>query len=86
MESIPSSANVEFRLIVFRSRIPAKKFLVLKDADLLLQVQLEFEELSTGGRGLSDVGRRTKQKDEVITGRGSSYELFSQKKKRYNGG
>jgi len=38
-------------LIVFRSRIPAKKFLVLKDAELLLQVQLEFEEQSTGGRG-----------------------------------
>jgi len=35
----------------FRSPIPAKKFLVLKDADLLLQVQLEFEEQSTGGRG-----------------------------------
>ena len=51
MEYIPSSANVEFRLIVFRSRIPAKKFLVLKDADLLLQVQLEFEEQSTGSGG-----------------------------------
>jgi len=50
MESIPSSANVEFRLIVFRSRIPAKKFLVLIDADVLLQVQLEFEEQCTGGR------------------------------------
>jgi len=37
---------------------------VLKDAGLLLQVQLEFEEQSTGGRGLSDVRGRTKQQDE----------------------
>jgi len=37
METIPSSANVEFILIVFRSRIPAKKFLVLKAADLSLK-------------------------------------------------
>jgi hypothetical protein len=37
MESIPSSANVEFTLIVFRSQIPAKKFLMLKDAALLLK-------------------------------------------------
>jgi hypothetical protein len=64
MESIPSSANVEFRLIVFRSQIPAKKFLVLKDADLLLKVWLGFEEQSTGGRGLSDGRGRTKQQDE----------------------
>jgi len=64
MESIPISANVEFTLTVFRSRIPAKKFLVLKDADLLLQVQLEIEEQSTGGTGLSDVRGRTKQQDE----------------------
>jgi len=41
-----------------------KKFLVLKYADLELQVQLKFEEQSTGGRGLSDVSRRTKQQDE----------------------
>jgi hypothetical protein len=33
-ESIPSSAKVEFTLTVFRSWIPAKKFLVLKDADI----------------------------------------------------
>jgi hypothetical protein len=37
MESIPSSVNVEFRLIVFRSQIPAKKFLLLKDADFLIK-------------------------------------------------
>jgi hypothetical protein len=37
MESIPISANVAFTLIVFRSQIPAKKFLVLKDADHLLK-------------------------------------------------
>jgi hypothetical protein len=64
MESIPSSANVEFTLIVFRSRIPAKKLLVLKDANLLLNVWLGFEEQSTGGRGLSDVIGRTKEQDE----------------------
>jgi len=40
MESIPSSAKVEFTLIVFRLRIPAKKFLVLKDADLLLKSEV----------------------------------------------
>jgi len=34
MESIPTSAKVEFTLIVFRSWIPANKFLVLKDADI----------------------------------------------------
>jgi len=37
---------------------------VLKDAGLLLQVQLEFQEQSIGGRGLSDVRGRTKQEDE----------------------
>jgi hypothetical protein len=41
MESIPSSANVEFRLIVFRSPIPAKKYLVPKDADLSLKSEDE---------------------------------------------
>ena len=37
---------------------------MLKDADLLLQVQLEIEAQSTGGTGLSDVRGRTKQQDE----------------------
>ena len=37
---------------------------MLKDADLLLQVQLVIEEQSTGGTGLSDVRGRTKQQDE----------------------
>jgi hypothetical protein len=37
IESIPSSANVEFMLIVFKSQKPAKKFLVLKDVDLFLK-------------------------------------------------
>ena len=86
MEYIPSSANVEFRLIVFRSRIPAKKFLVLKDANLLLQVQLEFEEQSTGGRGYQMYKGGQNSSMMVITWRGSSYELFSEKKKWYNGG
>jgi hypothetical protein len=34
MESIPASAKVEFTLIFFKSWIPAKIFLVLKDADI----------------------------------------------------
>jgi hypothetical protein len=42
-------------------------------------VQLEFEEQSIGGRGLSDVRERTNSRMKVITCGGSKYELFSQK-------
>jgi len=38
-----------------------KKLLVLSDADLLLQVQLEFEEQNTGGQGVI----RCKMKDKT---------------------
>ena len=46
---------------------------------------LEFDEQSTGGRGLSDVGGRTNRRVKVITWGGSSYVLLLQTK-RYNGG
>jgi hypothetical protein len=48
---------------------------------------LEFEKQSTGGRGLSDVRGRTKQKDEGNYMWRFIIELFSQQQqKNYSGG
>jgi len=52
MESIPSSANVEFTLIVFRLWIPAKRFLVLKDADLVLKIAVGDLRTEYWGQGI----------------------------------
>ena len=41
---------------------------------------LEFDEQSTGGRGLSDVGGRTNRRVKVITWGGSSYDCCYKQK------
>jgi hypothetical protein len=61
---MPISANVEFTLYVFRSQIPAKKFLVLKDANLLLKSAVGILRTECCGKGVVRCKAGTRQQGE----------------------